>query len=360
MNLDDFNFELPDSHIALEPHPDRDGSRLLRVLPHGDLEDHVFSSLADFFKAGDVLVLNNSRVIPAALKGRRVRGEQVAQVHLNLHKRVSEHEWLAFAKPAKRLKPMDRLRFGEGQNNSCLMGALDGTVLEVHEGGEILVGFDVSGVALDEQLKIVGEMPLPPYIAAKRAADASDQATYQTVYAAHDGSVAAPTAGLHFTDKLLDKLREIGVDVQFVTLHVGAGTFLPVKVEDISQHKMHAEWGEVSAACVEAVLKAKAAGGRVCSVGTTSLRLLESAARDSGTLEAWCGETDIFITPGFEFKVVDRLITNFHLPKSTLFMLVAAFSGLEIMQRAYSAAIERDYRFYSYGDACLLEGLHNG
>ena len=365
MQLDDFDFDLPESHIALTPHPTRDGSKLLRVKSDGALEDHIFRDLPRFFKKGDVLVFNNSRVLPAALKGRRIRGEALSQVSLNLHKRVSSNEWLAFAKPAKRIKVGDRLSFtvqtsgqsGEGQ--ACLSGTLEGTVKETLGGGEILVQFDLSGDYLDEAISQVGDMPLPPYIASKRAAGLEDKDTYQTVYAEHDGSVAAPTAGLHFTDELLNALKEIGVDLQFVTLHVGAGTFLPVKVDDISTHKMHSEWGQVSGEVVQAITQAKANGGRVCAVGTTSLRLLESAARETGVLQTWTGETDIFITPGFQFQVVDRLITNFHLPKSTLFMLVAAFSGLDVMQAAYKAAIERDYRFFSYGDGCLLEGLQN-
>ncbi len=361
MQLDDFDFELPESHIALEPHPNRDGSKLLRVMSDGSLEDHIFKTLPQFFKKGDVLVFNDSRVLPAALKGKRLRGDAEAQVQLNLHKRVSDNEWFAFAKPAKRMKVGDRLRFGdhEGSSQPCFEGQLEATITDTPGGGEILVKFDVSGVHLDEALKLVGEMPLPPYIASKRAAGSIDKETYQTVYASHDGSVAAPTAGLHFTDELLEALKDIGAQLQFVTLHVGAGTFLPVKVDDIKSHKMHAEWGHVSAETVEVIKAAKAQGGRVCAVGTTSLRLLESATRETGSIRPWSGDTDIFITPGYKFNVVDRLITNFHLPKSTLFMLVAAFSGLDVMQAAYKAAVERDYRFYSYGDGCLLEGLHN-
>ncbi len=361
MQLDDFDFELPESHIALEPHPDRDGSKLLRVLSDGSLEDHIFKDLPRFFKKGDVVVFNDSRVLPAALKGKRLRGETEAQVQLNLHKRVSDNEWFAFAKPAKRMKVGDRLRFGDkiGSGQACFEGQLDATIIDTPGGGEILVQFDVSGVHLDEALKLVGEMPLPPYIASKRATGSIDKETYQTVYASHDGSVAAPTAGLHFTDELLAALKDIGVELQFVTLHVGAGTFLPVKVDDIKSHKMHAEWGHVGSETVEAIRTAKSKGRRVCAIGTTSLRLLESAARETGTIRPWSGDTDIFITPGFKFNVVDRLVTNFHLPKSTLFMLVAAFSGLDVMQAAYRAAVERDYRFYSYGDGCLLEGLQN-
>ena len=362
MQLDDFDFELPESHIALKPHPDRDGSKVLRVHSSGQLEDLIFRDLPRYFNKGDVLVLNNSRVIPAALKGVRYRDEYSAHVHVNLHKQISSHEWLAFAKPAKRLKPGDRIRFGDQDHNICMMGMLDATVCQMPDdiparGGEVLLRFDVAGSMLEDGLLQHGEMPLPPYIASKRGADETDKENYQTVYAAHDGSVAAPTAGLHFTDSLLDAFREAGVLVEFVTLHVGAGTFLPVTVDDVSQHKMHAEWGSVGDGCVESITKAKADGRRVCSVGTTSLRLLESAAREEGILQPWTGETDIFITPGFQFHVVDRLITNFHLPKSTLFMLVAAFSGLDVMQSAYKAAIARDYRFYSYGDACLLEGM---
>ena len=353
MPLSDFDFELPEELIALKPLAERDQSRLLCVDRAGQMEDRFFKEVMNFFDPGDVLVLNDSRVLPAALTGVRRRGEFEAQVHFNLHKRLSDHEWLAFAKPFKRLKKGDRLHFGQ-EGHACLRGVLEATVVDLLDGGEVRLAFDVSGAALDEGLQLVGEMPLPPYIAGRRPADEQDKVSYQTVYAQEEGSVAAPTAGLHFTNALLDALRDKGVSVQFVTLHVGAGTFLPVKVDNIERHKMHAEWGVVSEGCVGAIDYAKGQGQKVTAVGTTSLRLLESAAQ-TGALKAWQGETDIFIRPGFSFHVVDRLITNFHLPKSTLFMLVAAFSGLSVMQEAYAHAIKEGYRFFSYGDACFLE-----
>ncbi len=364
MSLSDFDFELPEALIALEPLARRDQSRLLCVGSQGVLDDRLFKDVLGFFERGDVLILNDSKVLPAALAGVRMRDEHRANVHLNLHKRVSGHEWLAFAKPLKRLKVGDRLMFGQ-EGGVCSLGHLEGVITEIGEGGEILVAFDVSGPVLDEQLHLVGQMPLPPYIAGRRGAQESDKITYQTVYARDEGSVAAPTAGLHFTDELLDALRARGVLVEFVTLHVGAGTFLPVKVDDIETHKMHFEWGVVGKEVVDVVNKAKLDGRQVTVVGTTSLRLLEAAAletsvheesaSDGSPLASWQGETDIFIRPGFEFKVVDRLITNFHLPKSTLFMLVSAFSGLDVMQKAYAHAMNEGYRFYSYGDACFLQ-----
>lgn len=353
LQLSDFDFDLPEELIALEPLSCRDHSRLLHVPSDERLVDRTFRDLLALFEAGDVLVLNDSRVLPAALSGIRRRGEYEARVHFNLHKRLNENEWLAFAKPMKRLKIGDRLLFGD-DNQACMMGSLEATVRELHDGGEVLLAFDVSGAVLDEQLRNVGSMPLPPYIAGRRAANDKDRLSYQTVYAQDEGSVAAPTAGLHFTTELLDEFRALGVDIQFVTLHVGAGTFLPVKIDNIEDHKMHAEWGVVSGDCVAAIKRARENGKRVTAVGTTSLRLLESAARENG-LSVWQGETDIFIRPGFEFKVVDRLITNFHLPKSTLFMLVSAFSGFDVMQKTYAHAIDKGYRFYSYGDACFLE-----
>ncbi|GJM02131.1 MAG: S-adenosylmethionine:tRNA ribosyltransferase-isomerase [Rhodomicrobium sp.] len=355
MQLDDFDFTLPEELIALYPPDERDGGRLLHVSEGGDFSDNMVKDLPSYFEAGDVLVVNDSRVLPAALDGVRIRGEYSASIHLNLHKRVSENEWLAFAKPAKRLKAGDLLQFGD-DNNSCDMGRLDGRVETVEGGGEVLISFSLTGAVLDERLKMVGAMPLPPYIAAKRAPDQSDFQSYQTVYSQYDGSVAAPTAGLHFTPSLLNEIEARGVKVLRVTLHVGAGTFLPVKTQNIADHQMHAEWGEVTDDTVQVIKQAKAAGKRVCAVGTTSLRLLEAAAKaNSGTLKSWRGETDIFITPGFQFQVVDRLMTNFHLPKSTLFMLVSAFSGSSVMKQAYAHAIDQKYRFYSYGDASLLE-----
>jgi S-adenosylmethionine:tRNA ribosyltransferase-isomerase len=258
-------------------------------------------------------------------------------------------------KPGRRLAPGDRIRFGEVQDRACLLGALDAKVTDKGEGGEVTLAFDLSGAALDEAIAERGTMPLPPYIAAKRGEDERDRADYQTVFAAKDGSVAAPTAGLHFTPDLLERLKARGVGLERVTLHVGAGTFLPVKTEDVAEHRMHAEYGEVTAATADALNRARAGGGRIVPVGTTSLRLLESATGEDGVVRAFAAETAIFITPGYRFRAADLMLTTVHLPRSTLFMLVSAFAGLERMQAAYAHAIQAGYRFYSYGDACLLE-----
>jgi S-adenosylmethionine:tRNA ribosyltransferase-isomerase len=270
-----------------------------------------------------------------------------------LHMRMTPDRWLAFARPAKRIAAGDRLELGEG-GNVCFLGKLDATVLERGDDGQALIGFDLSGAALDEALAAVGHVPLPPYIASKRKEDARDRADYQTVYAEHDGAVAAPTAGLHFTQELLARLDALGVQRAFVTLHVGAGTFLPVKTEDTRDHKMHAETGYIDAAAAGKINAARKAGGRVIAVGTTSLRLLESAADAEGQVQPWSGPTDIFITPGYRFRAIDGLMTNFHLPRSTLFMLVSSLMGLGRMKQAYQHAIRFGYRFYSYGDSSLL------
>jgi S-adenosylmethionine:tRNA ribosyltransferase-isomerase len=271
-----------------------------------------------------------------------------------LHRRLSPHRWTAFMKPGKRLKLGDRVRFGERDDRACFLGVLDATVAAKGEDGEVTLAFDLSGPDLDVSIDERGAMPLPPYIAARRAEDEQDRADYQTIYAREDGSVAAPTAGLHFSAALLDTLKAKGVALHFVTLHVGAGTFLPVKTADVAEHHMHPEYGEVSAETAAALNAVRAAGGRIVAVGTTALRLLESASGEDGVVRAFAGETSIFIIPGYRFRAVDVLMTNFHLPRSTLFMLVAAFSGLETMRAAYAHAIARRHRFYSYGDACLL------
>ena len=354
MKTADFDFDLPDSAIALRPAQPRDAARMLRVIPGQPLADLQVRDLPGELRAGDILVLNDTRVIPARLSGRRTRGESVVAVEATLHKRIAPDRWSAFMRPGKRLAPGDRVSFGESEDRACLLGALDATVVEKGEGGEILLAFDLAGPALDEAIKARGAMPLPPYIAAKRPEDDQDQTDYQTVYAQADGSVAAPTAGLHFTPELLARLTEAGVDTCFVTLHVGAGTFLPVKVDDIEGHRMHAEFGEVSPETAERLNKARAAGGRIICVGTTSLRLVESAAGEDGVVRPFADDTAIFITPGYRFRAADGLMTNFHLPRSTLFMLVSAFSGLDTMRAAYTHAIANDYRFYSYGDASLL------
>ncbi len=355
MRTDLFDFELPEASIALHPASPRDAARLLVVRPGAAevLTDHIVRDLPDLLQPGDAMVFNDTRVIPAALDGVRIRDGNEARVSFNLHKRIGEARWLAFARPAKRLTVGDRLRFGHG-GSSCMLGALDATVAAKVEAGEVELAFDLSGAALDEATAAVGHMPLPPYIALKRPSEAADTANYQTIYAARDGAVAAPTAGLHFTDELFQRLDAQRIERHFVTLHVGAGTFLPVKADDTVDHKMHAEWGQVSAATAAALNAVRARGGRIVAVGTTALRLLESAAAADGTLAAWQGDTAIFITPGYRFRVVDILMTNFHLPRSTLFMLVSAFAGLDTMRGAYAHAIAQGYRFYSFGDGSLL------
>ncbi len=353
MRTDLFDFALPEERIALRPVSPRDAARML-VVPAGDtpFEDKSVRDLPDFLRAGDALVFNDTRVIPAALQGVRRRGDLEAHIAVTLIERLGPAHWRALARPAKRLQDGDRLHFGHG-GGACMLGALDATVTGRGEAGEVDIDFDLAGPDLDAAIAAVGEMPLPPYIAGRRSVEVADRTDYQTIYAANDGAVAAPTAGLHFTPELMAALEARGIARHFVTLHVGAGTFLPVKVEDTSAHKMHAETGEVSTATAAALNAVRAQGGRVVAVGTTSLRLLESAAR-GGSIEAFHGPTDIFITPGYRFGAVDVLMTNFHLPRSTLFMLVAAFAGLERMQAAYAHAIASGYRFYSYGDASLL------
>ncbi|MDR6818720.1 S-adenosylmethionine:tRNA ribosyltransferase-isomerase [Neorhizobium sp. 2083] len=356
MRVDLFDFDLPEENIALRPASPRDSARLLVVRPESEpvLADHRVSDLPAFLKPGDALVFNDTKVIPAQLEGVRHReGAGGQQVSATLHMRVAPDRWKAFAKPGKRIKIGDRIEFGDS-GNACLIGSLAATVEDKGEGGEVTLRFDLSGPALDEAIMAVGHIPLPPYIAAKRPEDAQDQKDYQTIYAREEGAVAAPTAGLHFTPDLFAALDAAGIERHFVTLHVGAGTFLPVKADDTADHKMHQEIGHVSAETAARLNAVKRAGGRIVCVGTTSLRLIESAAADDGTIKPWSGATGIFITPGYRFKAVDMLMTNFHLPRSTLFMLVSAFSGLETMRSAYAHAIETGYRFYSYGDSSLL------
>ncbi len=339
MRVDAFDFELPDELVALHPVEPRDSARMLVVDPEGHLADRRVGDLLDLLVPGDVLVINDTRVLPTELRGTRIRDENLASVSFNLHKRLDAATWLAFARPAKRLKPQDRVVFNDEPDDACFIDRLDATVLAVADGGLVTLGFDVAGAYLDEAIKAHGAMPLPPYIGAKRPVEARDRIDYQTVYAAVDGAVAAPTAGLHFTEKLLQDLMGKGVLVERVTLHVGAGTFLPMKVENTDDHVMHAEWGEITAAAAARIADARAKGGRVVAVGTTSLRLLESAARETGKLGSFIGETAIFITPGFKFAVVDVLMTNFHLALSTLFMIVRAFACLGVMSSAYAHAI---------------------
>ena len=337
MRVEAFDFDLPPDLIADHPAGPRDAARQLVV---GDaLEDRIVRELPALLGPKDVLVVNDTKVIPARLFARR--GE--AKIETLLHKRLAPGRWLAFARPAKKLRTGDRLAVG------------DATVLvaEKRENGEVMLDFQASDAEVMALLGQHGHMPLPPYI--KRGDTASDAADYQTLFARNEGAIAAPTAGLHFTPVLKDALAARGVEIQTVTLHVGAGTFLPVKAEDTVDHAMHAEWGEITADVAERVNAARAAGGRLLAVGTTSVRLLETAAGEDGRLRPFTGDTDIFIIPGYRFKIVDLMLTNFHLPRSTLFMLVAAFAGLERMKAAYAHAIQERYRFYSYGDACLLK-----
>lgn len=379
MLLNDFDFELPDDLIALRPVSPRDHARLLVVRPDEPCEgrpqldnDHIYN-LIQWLKSGDCLVFNDTKVLPARLQGRRVgRGETSPRIEVTLHKQMREHSsqpdrsqpdrpqfeqencWACFAKPGRKLAIGDIIDFSPHDNSACMAHQLEGKVLEKRDGGEIILSFNLAGTFLLEAIEALGHMPLPPYIASKRAPDAKDEQDYQTLFAQKTGAVAAPTAGLHFTPDLLARLKAKGVETRVVTLHVGAGTFLPVKVDNISEHKMHSEWGEIDADTAAFLNQTRKAGGRVVAVGTTSLRILETCARESGVISPFRGDTDIFITPGYQFRAIDLMLTNFHLPKSTLFMLVSAFSGLNTMQQAYAHAISEKYRFYSYGDGCLL------
>jgi S-adenosylmethionine:tRNA ribosyltransferase-isomerase len=346
MDVGLFDFDLADELIALRPVSPRDSARLLHVQPGppARFEDHIVRDLPGLLRPGDLLVLNDTRVIPARLFATRQRGEASARIELMLHQRLDDGAWLAFARPAKKI--------AIGETLTC--GDLTATVRDKGERGEVTLGFDKIGAAFDAALQTSAELPLPPYIARKRAVDAADAADYQTVYAREAGAVAAPTAGLHLTPGLLARLEHSGIGHVHVTLHVGAGTFLPVTVDDTDAHRMHSEWGEVTPEAAQRMREAKDSGGRIVCVGTTSLRLVESAAA-AGPVAAFRGPTDIFITPGYRFRAVDALMTNFHLPRSTLFMLVTAFCGLETMKAAYATAIARGYRFYSYGDTSLLE-----
>jgi S-adenosylmethionine:tRNA ribosyltransferase-isomerase len=354
LKLSDFDFDLPEDRIALRPANPRDGGKMLVVNGNGSLADRSVADLPSFLCPGDVLVLNDTKVIPARLSGLREREGAVVRVEATLHRRLSPHRWTAFMKPGRRLAVGDRVRFGERDDRACLLGVLDATVTEKGEGGEVTLSFDLSGPDLEMAIAERGVMPLPPYIASRRAEDDQDLTDYQTVYAREEGSVAAPTAGLHFTPELMIAIERAGASLAYITLHVGGGTFLPVKTEDVARHRMHAEYGEISHETAEALNLSRAAGGRIVAVGTTALRLLETASGEDGTVRPFAGETAIFITPGYRFRAVDVLLTNFHLPRSTLFMLAAAFAGLDTMRAAYAHAIAAGYRFYSYGDASLL------
>jgi S-adenosylmethionine:tRNA ribosyltransferase-isomerase len=353
MRTDLFDFELPAASIALRPANPRDSARMLVVEPDAVLRDRTIAELPQWLEPGDQLVVNDTKVISAQLRGRRIGRDTEPKIEATLIKRLDGSRWQALVKPAKKLAQGDVVRFGN-EGRVCLLGHLDAEVEHKGSDGEITLSFSFHGPALDQAIADLGSPPLPPYIASKRTPDAQDTADYQTMFAAKDGAVAAPTAGLHFTPELEAKLRDRGVEIHRITLHVGAGTFLPVKADDTAGHKMHSEWGTISRETSDALNGARANGGRIVAVGTTSLRLLESAAKEDGAIQPFCGDTDIFITPGYRFRAVDILLTNFHLPRSTLFMLVSAFSGLETMKQAYAHAIAGGYRFYSYGDACLL------
>jgi S-adenosylmethionine:tRNA ribosyltransferase-isomerase len=354
MRVDVFDFELPEELIALRPARPRESARLLHVPTRGPFEDHTVRDAPELFRPGDLLVFNDTRVIPARLNGVRVRGDSSVSVEATLLERTSPSTWIALAKPGKRLREGDRISFGALEDRSCLLGALDATVKAKGEDGAITLAFDLSGPDLDAAIAAAGAMPLPPYIASRREPDEEDMSDYQTFYAREAGAVAAPTAGLHFTPELFERLIERGLTCMRVTLHVGAGTFLPMKAEDTNDHVMHSEWRSIPEGVAAEINQAKAEGRRVIAIGTTALRTLESAADEAGQVHPVSGPTDIFITPGYRFRIVDGLWTNFHLPKSTLFMLVSAFAGLDRMQAVYAHAIANKYRFYSYGDASLL------
>lgn len=356
MRVNLFDFDLPPERIALRPAEPRDAARLLIVRPHASprFEDRAILDLPDQLAPGDVLVVNDTWVIRAGLFGVRARGKTSARIEATLMRREGEALWRAFARPAKRLSEGDVIRFGAANSMESGAESLDAEVVSKGDDGDVLLKFALCGVALDKAIERIGQMPLPPYILSRRPADDKDTQDYQTLFAQKPGAVAAPTASLHFTPRLIAGLAARGVLIQRVTLHVGAGTFLPVRAEDTADHKMHAEWGEVSEAAANALNHARRCGARIVAAGTTSLRILESAARSDGVFAAFAGETSIFITPGYKIKAADVLLTNFHLPRSTLFMLAAAFSGIETMRAAYTHAIAENYRFYSYGDACLL------
>ncbi|MBX9711308.1 MAG: tRNA preQ1(34) S-adenosylmethionine ribosyltransferase-isomerase QueA [Xanthobacteraceae bacterium] len=353
MRTDLFDFDLPPENIALRPASPRDSARML-VVRHGEeLEDGTISDLPSLLRPGDQLVVNDTKVIAAQLTGRRLGGASEPRIDATLIKRIDGSRWQALVKPARKLAIGDTVRFGN-EGRVCLLGNLDAQIEAKSETGEITLSFAFHGPVLDQAIQDLGAPPLPPYIASKRPPDDRDSADYQTMFAVNEGAVAAPTAGLHFTSALEKALRTRGVGLHRVTLHVGAGTFLPVKTDDIEGHRMHSEWGSVSQTTADALNAARAKGGRIVAVGSTSLRLLESAADENGEIHAFEGETAIFISPGYRFRAADIIMTNFHLPRSTLFMLVSAFCGLETMQGAYAHAIAAGYRFYSYGDACLL------
>ena len=353
MRTDLFDFDLPAERIALRPVSPRDAARLLVVRPDGTFDDKGMRDLPGLLDPGDALVVNDTKVIPARLTGRRIGRDTEPKIEATLTGRIDGSRWRAFARPAKKLATGDVIRFGE-EGKVCFLGQLDATVEAKDEGGAVTLSFAFHGPVLDQAIEERGDMPLPPYIASRRKPDEHDRADYQTLFARDEGSVAAPTAGLHFTEDLVTKLRQRGIGLHQITLHVGPGTFLPVHAEDTADHKMHAEHAVLRAETADALNAVRKDGCRIVAVGSTALRTLESAADDGGAIRPCAGDTSLFITPGYRFKAVDVMLTNFHLPRSTLFMLVSAFRGLDVMKRAYAHAISAGYRFYSYGDACLL------
>ena len=341
MKLSDFDYDLPPEAVASHPAEPRDAARLLD-LRRDTLVDRIVSDLPDLLGQGDLMVVNNTRVIPARLDGRR--GE--AGISVTLHQRIAPDTWRCFAKPARKLRLGDQVEFSS---------ILTAEVTALGEDGERTLTFTLAGDELDQAIEAHGSMPLPPYIPRPDGPTRDDSASYQTIYARHKGAVAAPTAGLHFTPELMQRIRDKGVNMAEVTLHVGAGTFLPVKTDDVRDHRMHHEWGEITAPVAEAINRTRDEGGRIIAVGTTTLRILEACWKENGCIQEWQAETDLFIIPGFRFGVIDLLMTNFHLPKSTLMMLVSAFAGKGAIDQAYAHALKTGYRFFSYGDACLME-----
>ncbi|MCV6599030.1 MAG: tRNA preQ1(34) S-adenosylmethionine ribosyltransferase-isomerase QueA [Alphaproteobacteria bacterium] len=341
MKVSDFDFELPKEKIAVRPAEPRDSAKMLCVKGN-KIEDKIFYEIIDELNAGDCLVLNDTKVIPVRIKGKR----DAVKIEATLHKMYDEKSWWAFAKPGKRLKIDNTVVFGEG---------FTAKVIRKDDHNGVLFEFNKSGQELFNALENNGVMPLPPYIERLNGSDKQDASDYQTVYASNEGAVAAPTAGLHFTENLLEEIKNKGIEIVYVTLHVGAGTFMPVKVENTEDHIMHSEYGVITQEKADKLNDVHKNGGKIIAVGTTSMRLLESAVDEKGIIKAFAQETDIFITPGYKFRAVDKLITNFHLPKSTLFMLICAFAGTDNMRKAYSHAMQQDYKFYSYGDACFLE-----
>ena len=341
MKLSDFDYDLPPEAVASHPAEPRDAARLLD-LRRDTLVDRIVSDLPDLLGQGDLMVVNNTRVIPARLDGRR--GE--AGISVTLHQRIAPDTWRCFAKPARKLRLGDQVEFSS---------ILTAEVTALGEDGERTLTFTLAGDELDQAIEAHGSMPLPPYIPRPDGPTRDDSASYQTIYARHKGAVAAPTAGLHFTPELMQRIRDKGVNMAEVTVHVGAGTFLPVKTDDVRDHRMHHEWGEITAPVAEAINRTRDEGGRIIAVGTTTLRILEACWKENGCIQEWQAETDLFIIPGFRFGVIDLLMTNFHLPKSTLMMLVSAFAGKGAIDQAYAHALKTGYRFFSYGDACLME-----